>query len=88
MKTFKLFSTNLLWYSLNTNNSVFGAPAVTFLGYEVLSSGTCLLPDRVAALQDYKIPKTVRSLFWFLGVTSTWGPIVKKCIRSLYAQFI
>jgi transposase InsO family protein len=53
---------------INPSKCVIGVPEVKFLGYLVSSSGTRPPPDRVAALQDYPLPKTFRGLRRFLGM--------------------
>ncbi|CAG9136950.1 unnamed protein product, partial [Plutella xylostella] len=53
---------------INTNKCVFGQPEVTFLGYSVSATGVKPLPEKVKAIQEYPVPKTVKELRRFLGM--------------------
>ncbi|GFT41816.1 retrovirus-related Pol polyprotein from transposon 17.6 [Trichonephila clavipes] len=53
---------------VNVFKSCLGKTSVTFLGYQVSSEGTRPLPDRIADLQNFPVPKTARDLRRFLGM--------------------
>lgn len=53
---------------VNTAKCVFGVPEVTFLGYSISETGTKPLDDKVQAISDFPVPKTVRELRRFLGM--------------------
>lgn len=55
---------------INSKKCVFGAPEVRFLGYLVSTTGTRPPSERVKALQEYPLPKTMRGLRRFLGMVN------------------
>lgn len=55
---------------INATKCVFGAPEVTFLGYRISESGTRPLDTKVQAIRDFPLPKTVKQLRGFLGMTN------------------
>lgn len=55
---------------VNTSKTVLGQSVVTFLGYEVSVHGTRPLPDRIADLQSFPLPKSARELRRFLGMVN------------------
>ncbi|GFR12253.1 uncharacterized protein TNCT_621701 [Trichonephila clavata] len=52
---------------VNISKSSLGKISVTSLGYQVSSEGTRLLPDHIADLQNFPVPKTAHYLQCFLG---------------------
>ncbi|CAH2083764.1 unnamed protein product [Euphydryas editha] len=53
---------------INISKCVFGVPSVKFLGYSLSVAGTKPLPEKVQAIQNFPVPKTVRELRRFLGM--------------------
>lgn len=53
---------------LNPSKCVFGVEEVTFLGYHISKDGTRPPPERIQALRDFPLPKTVEGLRRFLGM--------------------
>ncbi|KAL0867492.1 hypothetical protein ABMA27_008276 [Loxostege sticticalis] len=53
---------------VNTAKCEFGRSRITFLSHEVTADGIRPLADKVKALQDYPVPKTVTELRRFLGM--------------------
>lgn len=53
---------------LNISKCVLGATEVKFLGYLVSKDGTCPPPERISALQEFPLPKSVQGLRRFLGM--------------------
>lgn len=53
---------------INTTKCRWGQKEVTFLGYQVSSAGVQPIPDKVRAIQEYPVPKTVKELRRFLGM--------------------
>ncbi|GFX67303.1 retrovirus-related Pol polyprotein from transposon 17.6 [Trichonephila clavipes] len=55
-----------------------GKTSVTFLGYQVYSEGTRPLPDHIADLQNFPVPKAARDLRRFLGMVNFY----RRCLPS------
>jgi hypothetical protein len=55
---------------INTAKCIFGAAAVDFLGHRVSSTGISPLADRVAAIQSFPQPTTIKELQSFLGLVN------------------
>ncbi|XP_054260393.1 protein NYNRIN-like [Macrosteles quadrilineatus] len=53
-------------------------PEVTFLGYRVSASGVYPPQDRISALQEYQLPKTMRGLRRFLGMINFYRRFLPK----------
>ena len=67
---------------------VFGVPSLTFLGHQLSSDGTKPLPEKVAAVQDFPLPTTVRNLQKFLGMINYFHrfiPRVAVVVQPLHA---
>jgi hypothetical protein len=56
---------------------------VDFLGHRVSASGFAPLPNRVAAIQKYPRPATVKQLLAFLGVFNFYRRFVPAAARIL-----
>ena len=67
---------------INVAKSVFGAPALSFLGYLVDSAGLQPLPDRVEAIKNYPRPTTVSELRRFLGKLNFYRRFIPKAADS------
>lgn len=55
---------------INSSKCLFGQKEVTFLGYKVSSHGIQPIKEKVQAIRDYPVPKTVKELRRFLGMTN------------------
>lgn len=54
--------------AINQAKCILGKPQIEFLGYLITKDGIKPLPDKVAAINEYPIPKTVQELRRFLGM--------------------
>ncbi len=71
---------------INFEKCTFAVPKVAFLGHRVSASGFAPLPSRVAAIQKYPRPVTVKQLLAFLGVFNFYRrfvPAAAKILRPL-----
>jgi hypothetical protein len=71
---------------INFEKCTFAIPEVDFLGHRVSASGFAPLPSRVAAIQKYLRPETVKQLLAFLGVFYFYRrfvPAAAKILRPL-----
>ncbi|CAK1598321.1 unnamed protein product [Parnassius mnemosyne] len=66
---------------LNTNKCVFAVPQVEFLGYLVSSEGTKPVGDKVKAILDFKLPKTIRDLRRFLGALNFYRRFIQDAAK-------
>jgi hypothetical protein len=58
-------------------------PEVDFLGHQVTASGFSPLPSRVAAIQKYPGPVTVKQLLAFLGVFNFYRRFMPAAVKIL-----
>jgi hypothetical protein len=58
-------------------------PEVDFLGHRVSASGFAPLPSRVATIQKYPRPATVKQLLAFLGVFNFYRRFVPAAAKIL-----
>jgi hypothetical protein len=71
---------------INFEKCTFAIPEVDFLGHRVSASVFAPLPSRVATIQKYLRPATVKQLLAFLGVFNFYRrfvPAVAKILRPL-----
>ena len=68
---------------INFKKCTFAVPEVGFLGRRVFASGFAPLPSRVAAIQKYPRPATVKQLLAFLGVFNFYRRFVPAAARIL-----
>jgi hypothetical protein len=70
---------------INFEKCTFAIPEVDFLGHRVFASGFAPLPSKVAAIQKYPRPATVKQLLAFLGVFNfyRWFVPAAKILRPL-----
>jgi hypothetical protein len=61
---------------LNPEKVTFGAYEIKYLGHLISSRGIKILPERVAAIQDYLRPKNLRGLRRFLGMVGFYGRFI------------
>lgn len=66
---------------INTSKCVLGKPELSFLGYKISASGTRPLENKVQAIMDYPIPKTVKELRRFLGMLNFYRRFVPKAAK-------
>lgn len=62
---------------------VFGVPSVTFLGHQLSAEGTRPLPEKVAAVQDFPLPTSVRNLQKFIGMINYFHRFIPKVAVAL-----
>lgn len=67
---------------INVSKCVFGAPAVTFLGYRISESGTMPLDEKVQAIREFPPPKDVRSLRRFLGMVNFYRRFLPNAAQT------
>ena len=75
---------------INIDKCAYAKTEVTFLGYQVTSSGIAPAGDRVKALLDFPEPKTVEGLRRFLGMVNFYRRGIPKAaeIQSRLQQLI
>lgn len=61
---------------INSSKSEFGQKIITFLGHTVSAYGIQPLQDKVQAIQNFPIPKTVKELRRFLGMFNFYRKFV------------
>lgn len=66
---------------LNTTKCVFGAPAVTFLGYHISPQGTKPLESKVLAIKEFPVPKTAKQLRRFLGMVNFYRRFIPRAAQ-------
>ncbi|GFU60346.1 retrovirus-related Pol polyprotein from transposon 297 [Trichonephila clavipes] len=66
---------------VNVSKSCLGKTSVTFLGYQVSSEGTRPLPDRLADLQNFPVPKTARDLRRFLSMVHFYRRLLPSAAK-------
>ena len=72
---------------LNVHKCVFGVPRLNFLGHDVNCDGIAPLPDRVAAVRDFPLPRTERDLRRFIGMVTFYHrfmPDAAALLRPLH----
>jgi hypothetical protein len=68
---------------INFEKCTFAVPKVDFLGYRVSASGFAPFPSRVAAIQKYPRPATVKQMLAFLGVFNFYRRFVPATAKIL-----
>jgi transposase InsO family protein len=63
---------------LNLDKCLFGQQTIEFLGHNVSAAGVSPLPGRVAAIQSFPQPNTVRELQAFLGLFNFYRRFIPK----------
>ena len=68
---------------LNVSKCEFAKSSVEFLGHTISSSGSTPLVDKVAAINNYLAPSTVRELHQFLGVINFYRKFIPAAASIL-----
>jgi hypothetical protein len=68
---------------INAAKCLFRATAVDFLGHRVSSTGITPLADRVAAIQSFPQPSTIKELQSFLGLVTFYRRFVPTAAKLL-----
>ena len=63
-------------FTLNTDKAVLGASEINYLGHLISGRGIKILPERVAAIQDYPQPTNLKSLRRFIGTVGFYAPFI------------
>lgn len=66
---------------VNTAKCELGKSEVTFLGYSISAQGTKPLPEKVEAINNFPIPKTVRELRRFLGMINFYRRFIPNAAK-------
>lgn len=74
--TLNLLSSNS--YFANPKKCLFGQPQIGFLGHTVSRAGVGVGPDKVAAVLDWPLPKSVKELHSFLGLIGYYRRFVRN----------
>ncbi|GBN53436.1 Retrovirus-related Pol polyprotein from transposon 297 [Araneus ventricosus] len=65
-------------HKINLEKCVFGQETIQFLGFHVSPGGVSPLPDRVKALTEYPLPKSVAELRSFLAMINFYRRFLKN----------
>ena len=68
---------------IHPHKCVFGVPSVDFLGHRVSAAGLEPLPQKVAAIEDFPRPATVRKLREFLGLVNYYHRFIPQAAGLL-----
>ena len=69
--------------TVNADKCIFGQSSVEFLGHQVSAEGIRPLPDRVADIQKFATPKSVKDLQRFLGMINFYRRFIPSVARIL-----
>ncbi|GFU10853.1 retrovirus-related Pol polyprotein from transposon opus, partial [Nephila pilipes] len=67
---------------INVAKSVMGADQVEYFGYLITAEGTCQLPKKVEAINNYKIPDTIHELRTFLEMINFYRRYLKNAAKT------
>lgn len=68
--------------TINISKCKFGQNNVHFLGYLINSEGSKPLPEKVQAIDDYKLPTTVKDLKRFLGMINFYRRFIPHAAEA------
>jgi hypothetical protein len=71
---------DLLWQNqllAKMSNCRFGCPEIEYLGHIVSAQGVCADPGKIQAMVDWPLPKTLKALRGFLGLTGYYRKFIK-----------
>ena len=68
---------------INPDKCEFGQASLQFLGHIVDATGIRTLPDKVAAIQEYPQPATLRELRQFLGLVTFYRRFIPSCAHII-----
>ena len=69
---------------INVSKSVFGVPALDFLGHRVDSTGIRPLEEKVQVVRDFPQPPSTRKLREFLGLINFYRRFIPNCAAILH----
>ncbi|GBM77662.1 Retrovirus-related Pol polyprotein from transposon opus [Araneus ventricosus] len=72
---------------INLEKCIFGQETIQFLGFQVSPGGVSPLPDRVRALTEYPLPKSVAELRRFLAMINFYHRFLKPSERFAILMF-
>ncbi|GFU53947.1 hypothetical protein TNCV_3562181 [Trichonephila clavipes] len=67
---------------INVSKSVTGAAQVEYLGFLITAEGSRLLPEKVQAILNYKLPETIHDLRTFLGMINFYRRYLKDAAKT------
>lgn len=73
---FQLLRHNQL--ALKRSKCAFGITSVAYLGHIISGQGVAMDPDKLVAVADWPLPKSVRALRGFLGLTGYYRKFIKN----------
>ncbi|GBN35003.1 Retrovirus-related Pol polyprotein from transposon opus [Araneus ventricosus] len=85
----KVFNRLKDYLKINLEKCIFGQETIQFLGFQVSPGGVSPLPDRVKALTEYPLPKSVAELRRFLAMINFYHRFLKNstgtqaCLHNL-----
>ena len=68
---------------INLDKCVFGAASMDFLGHRIDANGITPLPEKVATIQDFPMPTTMKHLRRFLGMINFYRRFIPNCSAIL-----
>lgn len=66
---------------INSAKCIFGKTEVEFLGYLVSSDGTKPLPDKVTAINNFPLPKSIKELRRYLGMLNFYRRFIPHAAK-------
>ena len=72
---------------INLSKCVLGKPSLNYLGFTITGDGYCATNEKVKAICDYPLPKTIRQLMRFCGMVNFYHKSIPKCsslLKPLY----
>ena len=72
---------------INLSKCVLVKPSLNYLGFTTTGDGYCATNEKVKAICDYPLPKTIRQLMRFCGMVNFYHKSIPKCnslLKPLY----